>query len=108
MRLGSALLVACALYAQAQMAHADILRCGSVLIQQGDAAVRVLEKCGQPTSKMTVNEPVWARGANGAMYQAGNAQAEIWRYNLGPTKFPAILRIVDGAVESITFEKSHG
>jgi hypothetical protein len=36
------------------------------------------------------------------------AQAEIWRYNLGPTKFPAILRIVDGAVESITFEKSHG
>jgi hypothetical protein len=60
-----------------QSASADILRCGSVLIETGDSARRVLEKCGQPSSKTTVNEPVWTHGAN-------------------------------GAVESITFEKSRG
>ena len=48
-------------------AVADILRCGSVLVESGASAAFVL-----------------------------------------PNKFPAVLRIVDGAVESITFEKNHG
>ena len=92
----------------APVAQADILRCGSVLVESGASAAFVIEKCGQPTSKTKVTEPVWARGVNGNVYQTGDTEAELWRYNFGPNKFPAVLRIVEGLVESITFEKSRG
>ena len=29
-------------------AHADVLRCGSVIIELGDSRVKVLEHCGEP------------------------------------------------------------
>ena len=91
-----------------QPAHADILRCGSNLIEQGDSAGRVIEKCGQPTSKDTITEPVWSQGVNGAQYQSGITSAQLWRYNFGSRRFPALVKIVDGIVQSITFEKSAG
>jgi hypothetical protein len=106
MRLVSALLLGFACYAQVQSARADILRCGSDLIEPGDSAALTLEKCGEPTSRTTIDEPVWSRGLNGNVYQSGNTRSEIWRYNFGPRKFPAMLRIRDGIVESITFEKN--
>jgi hypothetical protein len=106
MRLVAAMSLAFACYAQVQSARADFLRCGSALIEPGDSAAHTLEKCGEPTSKTTIDEPVWARGVNGNVYQSGNARAEIWRYNFGPGKFPAVLRISEGIVESITFEKN--
>jgi hypothetical protein len=86
------------------VARADFLRCGSALIEPGDSAAYTLEKCGEPTSSTTVDQPVWARGVNGYVYHSGNARSDIWRYNFGPGKFPAVLRISDGTVESITFE----
>jgi hypothetical protein len=107
MRLASALSLALVCYAHVQAARADILRCGSALIESGDSAAHTLEKCGEPTSRTTIDEPVWSRGVNGNVYQSGTAQSEIWRYNFGPGKFPAVLHIRDGVVESITFEKSH-
>jgi hypothetical protein len=106
MRRTATLLLALACYAQVPSARADFLRCGSALIETGDSAAHTLEKCGEPTSRTTINEPVWARGVNGNVYQSGNAQSEIWRYNFGPGKFPATLRISDGIVQSITFEKN--
>jgi hypothetical protein len=106
MRLISVLSLALVCCAQVQPARADILRCGSALIEPGDSAAHTLEKCGEPTSKSTIDEPVWSRGVNGNVYQSGNARSEIWRYNFGPGKFPALLRIRDGIVESITFEKN--
>jgi hypothetical protein len=105
MRLVSALSFALACYAQAQVARADFLRCGSALIEPGDSAAHTLEKCGEPTSRSTTDEPVWARGVHGNVYQSGSTRSEIWRYDFGPGKFPAMLRITDGIVESITFEK---
>jgi hypothetical protein len=105
MRFVSPLLLAIACYALVQPARADFLRCGSVLIGPGDSAAHAVEKCGEPTSKTTVDEPVWATGVNGNVYQTGTTRSEIWRYNFGPSKFPALLRVRDGAVESITFEK---
>jgi hypothetical protein len=105
MRFVSALSLAFACYAHVQSAHADFLRCGAALIEPGDSAAYTLEKCGEPTST-TINEPVWARDVNGRVYPSVNARSDVWRYNFGPGKFPAMLRIIDGIVESITFEKN--
>jgi hypothetical protein len=91
-----------------QPAHADILRCGPDLIEQGDSAARVIEKCGEPTSKAFVDEPIWSQAPNGTIYQSGTSQSELWRYNFGPNKFPAVLKISGGVVTAITFEKSYG
>jgi hypothetical protein len=76
------------------------------LIEQGDSAARVIEKCGEPTSKTSGDEPVWSRDQNGNIYQSGSTQWELWRYNFGPGRFPALLKIAGGFVQSITFEKS--
>jgi hypothetical protein len=105
-RFVSVLALGVACYAQVQSARADILRCGSALIESGDSAAHALEKCGEPTSKTTIDEPVWSRGVNGNVYQSGTTHSEIWRYNFGSRKFPAVLRVKDGIVESITFEKN--
>lgn len=99
---------ACAAYTLALPAHADILRCGPDLIEQGDNAARVIEKCGEPTSKTILDEPVWSQGPNGTVYQSGTTQSEVWRYTFGPNRFPAVLKITYGVVQSITFEKSYG
>ena len=108
MRALSVVFVACVLYAQAGAAHADILRCGSSLIEVGDTVGHVLQKCGTPASKTIVEEPVWSRGVNGNVYQTGTTKAELWRYTFGPNKFPAVVRITEGVVESIEFEKTRG
>lgn len=100
--------LACMAYTLTQPAYADALRCRSELIKQGDAAGRVVEKCGEPTSKTSVDEPIWSQGPNGTVYQSGSTHSELWRYTFGPNKFPAVLKIADGVVQSITFEKSYG
>lgn len=100
--------LACVAYMFMQPAFADNLRCGSDLIKQGDAAGRVVEKCGEPTSKSSQDEPIWSQGPNGNLYQSGTRHSELWRYNFGPNTFPAVLTIADGVVQSITFEKSYG
>ncbi len=106
MRLICILGTSLVLSAITQPAAADTLRCGSYLIQVGSPATDVLNKCGNPTSTTTVSEPVWARGVNGNLYQTGTTESQIWRYDRGPRQFPAILKITDGLVESIDFDKS--
>ena len=85
-------------------AAAETLRCGSVLIEEGAQASYVLAKCGDPTSKQIIREPVYVRG-----YATGEvAETQIWRYYRGPEQFPAILKIADGIVQSIKFDKRPG
>jgi hypothetical protein len=108
MQLRWPLALACVACTLMQPAHADVLRCGPDLIEQGDNAARVIEKCGEPTSKSTFEEPIWSLGPNGTVYQSGSTQSELWRYNFGPNRFPAVLKVTNGVVQSITFEKSYG
>jgi len=91
-----------------QPALADTLRCGSVLIEVGSDASYVLAKCGEPTSKTTIVEPIWARGVYGGTYQVGTSETQIWRYDRGPRQFPAVMKIADGVVQSLEFETSPG
>jgi len=106
MRFRSVLTLVCAYCAFIQAAHAETLRCGSALIEAGDSVFRVVDKCGEPASKTSVDEPIYSQDANGRSYQSGSVRSELWRYNFGPQKFPATLKITNGTVRSITFEKS--
>jgi len=108
MRIRWAVTLAATGCALLQPAHAETLRCGSSLIEAGDSSFRVVDKCGEPTAKTTMDEPVYSRDLNGNTYQSGNVRSELWRYNFGPEKFPALLKITNGTVRSISFEKSHG
>jgi len=88
-------------------ATADTLRCGSSLIQVGDDAFSVIAKCGKPTERMTLSEPVYASSGDGGMFPTGAvALTELWHYDRGAGQFPVILKISDGVVQSIHFVKS--
>lgn len=107
-RLSPALALILAPWILTPPAAADILRCGSSLIEVGDSQDAVLNKCGEPVSRQTISEPVWVRGINGNTYQSGTEQWELWHYDRGPRQFPAILKIAGGVVQSIDFDKSPG
>ena len=105
---GMRLLFILAVTLMIQPALADTLRCGSVLIEVGADASYVLAKCGEPTSKTIIAEPIWAGGVYGGAHQVGTSQTQIWRYDRGPRQFPAVMKIADGVVQSIEFEKNPG
>jgi len=85
-------------------ATADTLRCGSYLIQEGDDVFSVVAKCGEPTQRVAITEPVYASSAGGGSFPTGEiARTELWRYDRGSGSFPAIIRIADGVVQSIRF-----
>jgi hypothetical protein len=85
-------------------AMAGTLRCGSHLIQEGDDAFSVIDKCGEPTNRMTIAQPVYAGSDGGGTYPTGVvANTELWRYERGTGSFPALITIVDGFVQSIRF-----
>jgi hypothetical protein len=87
-------------------ATADTLRCGSYLIQEGDDAFSVVDKCGEPTNRMTIAAPVYASSAGGGTYPTGViANTELWRYDRGSRSFPVIITVTDGFVQSIRFVK---
>jgi hypothetical protein len=85
-------------------AMAGTLRCGSHLIQEGDDAFSVIDKCGEPTNRMTIAQSVYAGSDGGGTYPTGVvANTELWRYDRGSGSFPALITIVDGFVQSIRF-----
>jgi Protein of unknown function (DUF2845) len=97
------LALACAGFASVQPATADTLRCGSVLIEPGDDALYVLEKCGEPSPLVTITHPALLSGVNSNLYQIGITQSR-WLITREPGQFRAVLTIgADGRVEDIAF-----
>jgi len=87
-------------------ATAETLRCGSYLIQEGDDAFAVVAKCGEPTQRTTITEPVYASSADGGAVPTEQvAYTQVWHYDRGPMQFPVLIKIVDGVVQSIHFVK---
>lgn len=87
-------------------ATAETLRCGSSLVQEGDDAFSVVAKCGEPTQRTTITQPVYASSADGGTFPTGQvAYTQVWHYDRGPMQFPVIIKIVDGVVQSIHFVK---
>jgi hypothetical protein len=99
------LALVCAGFARMQLAPAETLRCGSVLIEPGDDAMSVLEKCVEPTSTITIMQPPLVSGVNTNVYQIGLAPQR-WRIAREWGKFRAVVAIgADGRVEDIEFER---
>jgi Protein of unknown function (DUF2845) len=89
----------CATFAPVRPASANTLRCGAALIEPGDDAAYVLEKCGEPNQPPT-------RGNRADFDPYAIWHADRWRYYRGPGEFPVVLVIgADGRVESIRYEK---
>jgi hypothetical protein len=87
-------------------AFADVMRCGSQLVHDGDGRDKVEKLCGQPTeieNRSILRRPSFVR--NGRVVYFGDARVEvpveIWTYNLGPSKLMRRIRFVDGVVEEI-------
>ena len=55
--------------------HADDLRCASELVQPGDSVESLLEKCGEPDSK--VEENLWVYRKDGGTYQLSVSQGTV-------------------------------
>jgi ABC-type sugar transport system substrate-binding protein len=100
------LALACAGFAAAQAALAQTLRCGFVLIQPGDDARYVLEKCGAPTGWTAITVPGNANNVYFNVYQTGVTRADRWLYHRSFGQFAAVLAIGDdGRVSDIQFER---
>ena len=88
-------------------ATAGTLRCGSYLIQEGDDAFSVLAKCGEPTERMTITEPLYASSGDGGRYPTGLVgYTQVWRYDRGSMSFPVIIKI-DEDRKSTRLNSSH-
>ncbi len=99
------LLLGCAGCALMHPAAAEALRCGSVLIEPGDDALYVLEKCGEPASNITVMQSAAVSGASN-VYQIGIPQSQRWLISRNRGQFRAVVTIgADGRVEDIRFER---
>jgi hypothetical protein len=101
------LIAAAALLAGISMpVSAWAMRCGTRLVVEGDLAIDVRSKCGEPTdiTRKSVLKPaiIWL---NGRPVQVGSGlldvSVEIWTYDLGPLKLMRQLRIEDGKVVQI-------
>jgi hypothetical protein len=100
------LALACVGFAAAQAALAQTLRCGSALIQPGDDARYVLEKCGAPTAWTAITLPGSASSVYVNVYQTGVTRADRWLYQRSFGQFAAVLSIGDdGRVQEIEFER---
>jgi hypothetical protein len=118
MRLRSAfslVLLMLLIWAEASVAPAQAMRCGSRLISEGDPGDKVVNECGQPTSVDSWEEerfdyfdrlPPANRYRDFERY--GNAyrvrvfiRVEIWTYNYGPSRFLDYVRLENGIVRRV-------
>lgn len=88
--------------APARAAEIDSWRCSNVLISRGDAPAEVLDKCGEPSARETVTEPVYARNANGGTRQIGVVEREIWTYDRS-NRIPVRLTFEEGKITRIEY-----
>jgi hypothetical protein len=99
---------ACALGASVfTVASAETFRCGNFLIREGMAATEIAEKCGEPTQREVLEEPIMATRPNGTTFQVGVTSTEIWIYDRGPGSFPARLTIDEGIARTIELLTGH-
>jgi len=102
---GLPVLIGIAVLAAAATAHADAMRCGSRLVSEEDSIDKVLELCGEPTSKSRtwiVRQPRFELGANEYRFPGQeDVPVDLWTYDFGPNKLVRRLRFVAGKLESI-------
>lgn len=88
--------------APAGAADVDTWRCRNVLISRGDEPAKVLDRCGEPSARETVTEPMYARNANGSTRQIGVVERELWTYDRS-NRIPVRLTFEEGKVTRIEY-----
>jgi hypothetical protein len=82
-------------------AHADNFRCGKWVVNADLTATELVAKCGEPDSRETRTEDVYARNAAGGTYRTGDVTVtEIWIYKR-TNAAAMVVTIIDGKIESI-------
>lgn len=96
------------------------MRCGNALVQEGDSARQVLDRCGQPMSvEPRGSEPVILRPnaphltPNQARLwygetTTGTVPVEVWHYNCGAYRFFQDVHLKGGRVTAIETLSGHG
>ena len=86
------------------------LRCNGSLVGKGDSPVTLLQKCGDPIHRQGVCVSMLQLGWVMTPYRPGSPAAvlanqcvpmEEWTYDRGPGTFLGVVRIYNGAIESV-------
>lgn len=86
------------------------MRCSGYLVSKGDSPASLLQKCGQPVYRQAVCVSMLQLGWVVAPFRDGSPAAilaaqcvpmEEWTYDRGPGAFWGLVRIYNGAVESV-------
>jgi hypothetical protein len=88
--------------AEAHGADVDTWRCSNTVISRNDPADKVLDRCGEPSARETVTEPVYARNANGGTRQIGVVERELWTYDRS-NRIPVRLTFEEGKITRIEY-----
>lgn len=94
-------LILSGLFAVPSAAHADTIRCGTVLIREGATVLSIRESCGEPAAIESSTEPVFERNADGATYQVGTVPVDIWYYDFGSRRNMVRMTVKGGIAEKI-------
>ena len=99
---GAPALIFLGLAALPALAAADErFRCGSQLVSSDMSPARLIQLCGEPTSRERHTEDVYARTPSGGTNKVGVSVTEKWRYDRGSNAFPMVVTIVDGVIQSL-------
>lgn len=91
-------------------ATAQSVRCNGFLIGKGDTPAALLQRCGEPIYRQAVCPTMLQLGWVALPYRPDGAGAVIatqcvpmeeWTYDQGPGTFQGVVRIYNGAVESV-------
>ena len=95
--LGAALAVTLVGWTQGEARADDSFRCGTHLVELGDAPRTVELACGRPSDIRKTKG--YVKNARGSLMRI---EYETWTYDLGPVTFARILVFSDGALTRIT------
>lgn len=88
-------------------ALAETIRCGQNLASDGATQAEVLNRCGEPMSKVsrveTVSQETKSWSKNGLVGTTHTITRTIdeWTYNFGPHQFMQLVTFVDGRLQSV-------
>lgn len=104
------LIAATAVLGAPSMGASQSMGCNGYLVGKGDSPVSLLQKCGEPIYRQNVCVSMLQLGWVVTPYRGGSPQAilanqcvpmEEWTYDRGPGAFFGIVRIYNGAIESV-------
>ena len=77
------------------------LRCNGKIIDSGITMAKVLALCGPPKNRVIEQVPVRSRTVTGFSRFSGVSYTELWEYDRGWGKFPAVLHVDEGEIRRI-------